>query len=363
MKIYKAIGIMSGTSLDGLDIAYCEFFKKGNKWSYNIKAASTIGYSVERKNKLTGLMKSSSENLVYEDAAFGKFIGKQVKKFIQNKRIKPAFISSHGHTVFHQPKRNFTFQLGSGAAIHAVCNLPVVSDLRSVDVSLDGQGAPLVPIGDQLLFGQYDFCLNLGGISNISFKNKSKRMAFDISPVNIVMNVLAANKGFEFDKDGKLAAAGKIDTELLNNLNGLPFYKEKFPKSLGKEWIDENIFPMINAIDLSIEDKLATFCEHIAIQIQVVIDKALKNSHKTKSSLLITGGGAFNKFLISRIKDNLKSKMEVIVPDKNTVMFKEALIFAFLGVLRIRNENNALSSVTGASRDNIGGALYGKIPY
>ena len=362
MKTYKVIGIMSGTSLDGLDIAYCEFSKKGSKWTYAIKAAATLGYSAERKTKFSDLMHASGEALMREDAAFGKFIGEQVKKFIKSKKIKPAFVSSHGHTIFHQPGIGFTFQIGSGAAIHAACALPVVSDFRSVDVSLKGQGAPLVPIGDQLLFGEYDFCLNLGGISNISFKNKTRRIAFDISPVNMVMNALAAVKGLEYDKDGKLAASGVIHPELLSSLNSLDFYKKKFPKSLGKEWIDLHVFPLVNALDISVEDKLATVCEHIAIQIQLVVEKALKNAARKKPSLFITGGGAFNKFLISRIKDALIGKAEVIVPDKNTVMFKEALIFAFLGVLRIRNEHNALSSVTGASRDNIGGALYGKIP-
>lgn len=352
---------MSGTSLDGLDIAYCEFSKKGKRWSYLIKTASTIDYSLQQKKMFSDLMKTSAEELAFADAQFGSFVGKSVKKFLSSKKLKADFICSHGHTIFHQPVRAFTYQLGSGASISAECQLPVVSDFRSLDVALGGQGAPLVPIGDQLLFSDYDFCLNLGGISNISFESKKKRIAFDISPVNIVLNALSKQKGLEYDESGKLASAGNVDQELLKALNLLDFYKQKFPKSLGNEWIDDHVFPIVNSSSISIEDKLSTFCEHIADQLQLVIEK-VPSPVKKKRTLLITGGGAFNTYLINRMRDKLKGKVEVIIPDKNIVMFKEALIFAFLGVLRIRNENNSLRSVTGASIDSIGGALYGKIP-
>jgi anhydro-N-acetylmuramic acid kinase len=362
MKTYKVIGIMSGTSLDGLDIAYCKFSKKGSRWIYEISSATTLGYKDDQRKLFSSIMKATAEEFAYHDSSFGKYIGEQVRKFVASKKLKVDFIASHGHTIFHQPSRGFTYQIGSGASIYAASNLPVVSDFRSVDVSLQGQGAPLVPIGDKLLFGNYDFCLNLGGISNISFDYKKQRIAFDISPVNIIMNALAEEKGLTFDKDGKLAAQGTINTDLLDALNSLDFYQTAFPKSLGREWIDQHVFPIVSSSSISIEDKLATFCEHIAIQLKLVIDKALPKSPKKKSTLLITGGGALNKFLISRINYQVKDKTIVVVPDKNTVMFKEALIFAFLGVLRIRNEVNCLKSVTGASKDNIGGALYGKIP-
>ncbi|MBX9851172.1 MAG: anhydro-N-acetylmuramic acid kinase [Cytophagaceae bacterium] len=360
MKKYKVIGIMSGTSLDGLDIALCEFEKKKSQWAFKIKSAATLEYTLERKKTFNDLMKSSGEELMHADFEFGKFIGKEVNQFIKKNKVKADFISSHGHTIFHQPQRGFTCQIGSGSAIHATTGLPVVSDLRSVDVALGGQGAPLVPIGDKLLFSEYEFCLNLGGISNISFDYKGKRIAFDISPVNIVLNALAQKTGKEYDKDGALARSGKISEGLLSSLNKLDYYGKKFPKSIGKEWVDENVFPLLDLFDLSVQDKLCTFCEHIAIQIQEVIKKS--GVKKKSARLLVTGGGAFNQFLIERINHHSKNKVKVIVPDKNTVMFKEALIFAFLGVLRIRNENSALKSVTGSSRDNIGGALYGKLP-
>jgi anhydro-N-acetylmuramic acid kinase len=356
MKIYKVIGIMSGTSLDGLDLAYCHLIYKNSKWSFEILQAETIEYDVQRQNAFTEIMEKSALDITLLNADLGSFIGNEVSAFINKYSLHPDFVSSHGHTIFHQPSKLMTLQIGSGTHISAACSLPVVCDFRSLDVALGGQGAPLVPIGDKLLFSDYEFCLNLGGIANISFDKNQKRIAFDICPVNIVLNKLSLKLGHPFDKDGLLAKKGKVDQALLKDLNASDFYKHDYPKSLGKEWIDENIFPIIDASKISSEDKLCTFCQHIAIQIDAVIKNAGLSS---SSKILITGGGAFNVFLIERLKLISSERVNVIVPDKHTVMFKEALIFAFLGVLRIRNAVNCLSSVTGASRDNIGGALYG----
>jgi anhydro-N-acetylmuramic acid kinase len=356
MKLYKVIGIMSGTSLDGLDLAYCHLTYHNSKWSFEIVQAETREYEVERQGSFTEIMEKSALDITLLDADLGTFIGKEISQFIQKHNLNPDFVSSHGHTIFHQPSRSVTLQIGSGAHISAACGIPVVCDFRTLDVALGGQGAPLVPIGDKLLFSDYEFCLNLGGIANISFEKNSKRIAFDICPVNIVLNHLSLILGHKFDMDGMLAKKGKIDKDLLNQLNTTDFYKQPYPKSLGKEWIDKNIFPIINASKISTEDKLCTFCEHIAIQITTVIKNA---GLPSSSRLLITGGGAFNTFLIERLQQISSGVVNVLVPDKNTVMFKEALIFAFLGVLRIRNEANCLSSVTGARMDNIGGALYG----
>jgi anhydro-N-acetylmuramic acid kinase len=358
MSKYKVIGLMSGTSLDGLDIAYCEFKKKDKSWSYKIVEAKTINYSETKKQSFINLMTSSGEELILAHNDYGFFLGKEVKKFISSKKLKPSLIASHGHTLFHQPERKFTLQIGNGAAIYAETKIPVVSDFRSVDVALGGQGAPLVPIGDELLFGDYDFCLNLGGISNISFQQKGKRIAFDISPVNIILNDLARVKGFPFDRNGKMARSGNLNEELLSKLNSVQYYKIPSPKSLGKEWIDKTIFPIIQSTSSSVEDKLRTCTDHIAYQIAETVKGNLK---KKNGSLLVTGGGAFNTYLIDKLSEYLKGKCNVIVPDKNTVMFKEALIFAFLGVLRMRNEVNCLKTVTGAEMNNIGGAVYGPI--
>jgi len=356
MKTYKVIGIMSGTSLDGLDLAYCHLINKNGKWSFEILKAETIEYDVTRQKTFTDIMEKGALDITIFNAELGSFIGKEIAIFIKKYSLSPDFISSHGHTIFHQPSKHVTLQIGSGAHISAACGLPVVYDFRSLDVALGGQGAPLVPIGDKLLFSEYEFCLNLGGIANISFENDQKRIAFDICPANIVLNKLSISLGHPFDKDGMLSKKGKVDKVLLTELNAADFYQQAYPKSLGKEWIDKNIFPIINSSKISVEDKLCTFCEHIAIQIDAVIQKA---GLPSSSKILISGGGAFNTFLIERLKQISSGKVNVVVPDKNTVMFKEALIFAFLGVLRIRNEVNCLSSVTGASKDNIGGGLYG----
>lgn len=344
---------MSGTSLDGLDIAFCEFVKN-RKWKYKIIYAETKKYNTEWKKKLSSAFKTNKEDLKNADMEYGKFIGHEILKLIKRKKISPDFISSHGHTVFHQPEKGITLQIGNGKIISAICKLPVIYNFRSGDVSLGGQGAPLVPITDKLLFSEYHFCLNLGGIANISFDNKKgERIAFDICPVNIVLNDLANKHGKEFDRDGKIASKGKINSELLNKLNSLSFYKKSPPKSLGREWIEKYFFPVLNSFHISINDKLRTVVEHIAIQIALDVKSSTINP---QSEILITGGGAYNKFLIERII--VHSARNVILPDDKTIQFKEAMAFAFLGVLRMRKEINVLKSVTGSVTDSSGGEIY-----
>jgi anhydro-N-acetylmuramic acid kinase len=282
----------------------------------------------------------------------GDYIGNSISNFIQTNNIdksKIDCISSHGHTIFHQPNIKLTTQIGNGANISSITKLPVVCDFRTTDLSLGGQGAPLVPIGDQLLFSEYDFCINLGGIANISFIKNDKSIAFDICPVNIVLNKLAQELGFDYDKGGNIAKTGTIDTNLLEQLNKLSYYKESAPKSLGIEWIEKNVTPIINSSNISNKNKIRTFVEHIAIQLSYNISGSNK-------SILITGGGTFNTYLIERIKANTISN--IVISTDEIIDFKEALIFAFLGVLRLRNESNCLKSVTGASSDNIGGCIY-----
>ena len=353
VKKYKVIGLMSGTSLDGLDIAYCEFEKK-TTWKYKILHTETIEYSTKWRNKLSAAYTSNTNQVERISNEYAGFISNKVLKFIRNKKLNPDFISSHGHTVFHQPKKGITVQIGEGDVIASECKLPVVCDFRIGDVILGGQGAPLVPIADKLLFSDYTYCLNLGGFANISFNNsKSSRVAFDICPVNIVMNNLANAIGKEFDKDGHIAAKGAMDLKLLNLLNKLPFYKAKPPKSLGREWVEKVFMPPLNSYTISIEDKMNTICEHIAIQ----IGKALVgHSNLMRKNILITGGGAYNKYLIKRIKTHIQPK--VVLPNNQTIQFKEAMAFAFLGVLRMRNEINILKSVTGARKDSSGGKIF-----
>lgn len=351
---YLVVGIMSGTSLDGLDLAYCSFVKINEHWDYNIIVAKTIPYPLEWKNRLAKATNLFSLEFLLLNIEYSKFIGQCANKFISDNNIKADFISSHGHTIFHQPDKYLTVQIGSGAVIAAETQMKVICDFRSLDVAYKGQGAPLVPIGDTMLFPEYDACLNIGGFANISYNKNNKRLAFDICPANIVLNHFAKNKGFDYDKDGEIAKSGIYNNNLADSLNNLAFYSFPPPKSLGKEWFESEFLPIIQKQEISTEDILRTLTEHIAIQIASEIN--LSSAKK----VLVTGGGAYNACLVEKIKS--KSNATIEIPSDEVINYKEALIFAFLGVLRERNENNCLKSVTGAIADNCGGAIYnGKI--
>lgn len=343
---------MSGTSLDGLDIAFCRFIIEDKQWKYEIVHAETINYSDDWKRKLIALESTDALTFQLANVEYGFYLGQRVSDFIIKNNIKADFVSSHGHTIFHQPEKKITVQIGAGSAIASKCKLPVVSDFRSLDVALGGQGAPLVPVGDKLLFSDYDFCLNLGGFSNVSYEYNKQRIAFDICPVNIVLNAICERIGIEYDAGGQLAKDGMLSHYLLNELNQIGYYKQvaNIPKSLGKEWVLKNIYPVIDQYELAENDLLRTFCEHIAIQ----ISKAL--SGQSAGKMIVTGGGAYNTFLMDCIQSHTSHR--IIIPDKKIIDYKEALIFAFLGVLRMRNEINCLRSVTGASKDNCGGSIF-----
>lgn len=350
---YNVIGLMSGTSLDGVDVVFCEFSFENRKWLFEIVCGETIPYSKDWKQRLIACETASALEFQQTNIDYGFYLGERVRDFVAKHAIQADFVSSHGHTIFHQPDKKLTVQIGAGSAISAACKLPVVCDFRSLDVAMGGQGAPLVPIGDQLLFSDFEYCLNLGGFANISYQYNDERIAFDICPVNIVMNAICAKIGKEFDDNGDLANKGALNDDLLQQLNNLPYYHlpQDKPKSLGKEWVLASINPILSQYAISENSLLRTFCEHVAIQIANVVNS------KSTGKLLITGGGAYNSFLIERIQEVVKH--EIRVPEKKTIEFKEALIFAFLGVLRMRNEINCLKSVTGASADNCGGAIYG----
>ena len=356
MNTYHVIGLMSGTSLDGVDLAYCSFTLDKGNWIYKILNTITVEYTPDWILRLTSLPHASALDFVAADHAYGTYLGTLVQRFVQENNLTPEFISSHGHTIFHQPAQHISWQLGHGAYIAAAAGLPVVSDFRTLDIALGGQGAPLVPIGDQLLFKDFDFCLNLGGIANISFQHQNRRIAYDISACNMLLNTLANELNLPYDKNGDLARSGTLNQQLFLELNEPNYFKTNFPKSLGKEWVDENSLKSLQASEVSIPDKLHTACRHIAFQ----ISEAVKTVGKTvpKPKMLITGGGAFNTFLIELLQNYLDETCEIVVPEPEVVSFKEALIFAFLGVLRWRNEVNCLSSVTGASKDNAGGSVF-----
>ena len=342
------IGLMSGTSLDGLDICYVQF---DDNQLFEILLAETIDYSSDWRTKLTEAFQYSAMDLCQLDVEFGYFLGEKVKEFIHKNKIeKVDFVASHGQTIFHQPQKSFTLQIGSGAAIASRCQQRVVCDFRTQDVILGGQGAPLVPIGDELLFSQYDACLNLGGFSNISMNRNGKRIAFDICPINIVLNHYAKQLGSEYDKNGEIAEQGNVNNDLVEKLNRIEFYQQAFPKSLGFEWVEKEFLTIVDKYDISIEDKLRSCVEHFVIQI--------KNTFTSYdiNNVLITGGGVRNSFFINRLRE--LSTVEIIIPTDNLIDFKEALIFAFLGYRRVHNEINCLASVTGASKDHSSGIIY-----
>jgi anhydro-N-acetylmuramic acid kinase len=329
-------------------MCYTEFNLDNGKWSYKILKAESEEYPADIKEKLANAQKMTALEYALFNSDYGLYVGQRVKEFINKYDLKPRYIASHGHTIFHQPSKRFTAQIGSGAGIAAESGIDTICDFRTTDVALWGQGAPLVPVGDRNLFAEFSYCLNMGGFSNISFDGGDKRIAYDISPVNYVLNHYTRGIGLEYDKDGEIARKGNVHAELLNKLNNLDFYTKSGPKSLGREWVEEVVIPLIDSFELLLEDKLATFCEHVAIQI---------GSHIKKGKVLLTGGGAFNKYLVERMAKNAP-QCEYYVPDAMTVNFKEALIFAFLGALYAHDIPNCLSSVTGAKYDNIGGALY-----
>ena len=346
---YHIIGLMSGTSLDGLDIVKC-IFKKEKKWSYIVEKYETIEYSVFWEEKLKNLHKKDKKEITKCGIEYGKYLGVKVNEFLKKNNLKTDYISSHGHTIFHDPKNQYTLQIGDGQSILNTTNITTINNFRELDISLFGEGAPLVPIGDLHLFNKYKYCLNLGGFANISEKKAENNIiAFDICAVNFVLNMLSNKLGYKYDNKGKISQGGGINKLLLDQLNNLDFFKNKGAKSLGREWVETDIFPLLEKTTISIEDKMRTFTEHIAIQ----IGKYLRNK-----SVLVTGGGVYNDFLIERIK--YYSNSEIIIPKTETIDFKEAIIFAFLGVLKLRNENNCLSSVTSAIRDCSGGEIFKK---
>lgn len=351
---YKVIGLMSGTSLDGLDVAYCQFLKKDDQWIFSIERAQTIKYAPSWQKALANAHKLSAEKLLQLHAAYGKFLGEQVKAFKYTHKLRQIdFVASHGHTIFHQPINGFIFQLGEGHALHQASGLPVICDFRSMDVAHGGQGAPLVPIGDKFLFHQYDVCLNIGGIANLSTEIKGKRIAFDCCYANMGLNYLASLKGKTFDKDGQLAAAGHVNNKLLNALSKQYTSLRNTRPALSREGFEKMILPLLKNEKITVQDRLRTFTESVAIEIAAAIGKG-KNQ-----SVLLTGGGAYNSFLLYRLVELCGDDNNLVLPDDEVIKFKEALVFAFLGVLKSRNEINTLNSVTKANKNTSGGVMIG----
>lgn len=348
MVSYKVIGVMSGTSLDGIDIAYIHFEKKEN-WTFSVLNATTISYAKEMENELREAIHYKKEKLAEFDIAYTKHVASVILSFIKKHQITEIdAVCSHGHTISHQPEKGITYQIGNQKIIASLLQQKVVCDFRVQDVELGGQGAPLVPIGDELLFSEYDYCLNLGGFANVSFHENGKRLAYDICPVNIVLNKYAKQLGFEYDDKGNFAKSGEYLMSLGAELDNLEYYKQKPPKSLGLEWVQEEIFPRLEAFKRNEIDLLRTFTEHVA--------KQLAQSFKIRSRVLVTGGGVYNDYLLSRIK--FYKDVNLVKPSTELIEYKEAIIFGFLGILRLLDEVNCLKSVTGAVKNHSSGKIF-----
>jgi len=348
MKETTAIGLMSGSSLDGLDLALVRFQEENDKYAFQILQAETLPYPELWTRLLSEAFHKKPEDLVQLDKDYGKYLGEQVFAFAKKHNATPNFVASHGHTIFHRPEEHYTLQIGDGQELTKACGFTVINDFRSEDVSKGGQGAPLVPIGDKLLFSDYEICLNIGGIANVSYNENGKCIAYDLCIANQALNYLAQMKGLPYDRDGELARSGKVDITLLKQLNKHPFYGQLPPKSLGREFFETYQKDLLK--DLPIPNMLATYVEHIALQI------ALGVSHLPKGKILVTGGGARNKFLMERLQ--ARTSHEVIFPDKMIIDYKEALVFAFLGLLSLEGKTNVLASVTGAESDSCSGRIW-----
>ena len=353
----NVLGIMSGTSMDGIDLALCSVDQNGENWNVNILKAITLPYNETWRVRLSQLKYQNPELYARTDVFYGRYLGELALAFQKESGLEIDLIASHGHTIFHQPQKWITAQVGDGATLYGTSGIPTVSNFRRADVAAGGQGAPLVTLGDELLFSEYDACLNLGGFCNVSLKTDSGRLSFDIAPCNIVLNRLARERKLKFDEGGKIAEPGNIIYPLLEQLNSIGYYKKSAPKSLGREWINKEFWHLVRDFDdHSLEDRMKTLVMHIATQIAVALES---NSSKPleEMKILVTGGGAFNDTLMDYLKSETDSN--IVVPDSQMVQYKEAMIFALLGAMRVKNLTNISGPTTGASRSVIGGSLDG----
>lgn len=372
MRQYRALGLMSGSSLDGLDLAFVRFQENTGSWSFEMPCSTCYPYPEEWKDKLQGAIGLSARDYLLLHGDYGRYLGQQVKRFIEENGLayQVQLIASHGHTVFHQPSGRMTAQLGDGASLAAETGINVISDLRSMDMALGGQGAPIVPIGENLLFPGYRFFLNLGGIANLSFhfdapgeKPQRRVEAYDVCPASRVLNLLAERNGKPFDENGEMASVGSVLEPLLRKLNNLGYYRQPYPKSLANEFGTGAVYGLIESSGCSVEDGLRTYVEHICFQVQRAVSEFLKQASPAPEastfSILVTGGSTQNAFLLERLRNWLQDDpVELVVPEQAIILYKEALIMALIGVLRWREEPNTLATVTGASRDSIGGAVW-----
>ena len=331
---------MSGTSLDGLDMALCEFSTEDDNWDFNLVKGETVAYDKDWKTLLSTASGLSATELDKLDVLYGNWLGEQVRYFVESNHLQADFVSSHGHTVLHEPLKRVTHQIGDGPSLSKVCGLPVIYDFRKANVRLGGQGAPLVPIGDLRLFKEYKYCLNLGGIANVSEKAEKSLQALDISICNTAFNYFAQQAGMDYDRAGDFGRSGVPNEAVVSELNSLGYYQMEGPKSLDTSYFYHPILPILENSGLDLRDLAASFYEHVTVQIAKNIGQ--------DGPVLVTGGGAYNDFLIEKLR---AKGLNLVIPEKDIIEFKEALVFAFMGVLRLRNEINCLKSVCGGPYD------------
>ncbi len=359
-----ALGLMSGSSLDGLDIASCRFELQGDRIvHWQLLEGETVPFPASWQVHLRRLPEADARTLAHAHAALGRWMGEAVNGFLARyPHLRPDCIASHGHTIFHFPAEGFTTQIGDGAAVASVTGYTTVSDFRGTDVALGGQGAPLAPIADRLLFPQYELMLNLGGIANITCNIEGRYIAFDIGGANQILNALTQSIGLPYDDGGRMAASGRLIEPLMEAMDRLPYFQAAPPKSLGNDWVQAHQTEAYIAWPASVEDRLHTACVQLARQTALALARIMEseNWRLPQYRILATGGGAFNTFLTNCIVEacNTVAPVSLQVPEPGIIAFKEAVLMALMGVLRMAGLPNCMASVTGASRDAVGGAVY-----
>lgn len=361
MKNYHVLGVMTGSSLDGVDIVYTKITASEKKYSYEILMTDCVKMPAKWKLRISQLVLQNAVTYLKTSAFFGQFLGEILLDFITRNQIENQldFIASHGQTIFHQPENKFSSQIGDGSVIAAITGFPVICDFRSVDVALGGQGAPVAPIANKLFYPEYSLFLNLGGIGNLAANINGKYVAFDFTAVNLILDKIAKELELEYDDEGKIAAFGNFSETLFDSLNHSIYYNKSYPKSLSGGWVSKVMLPIISRSPLSHADKLHTVVYHVAYQLKNAISmiEAKENiSFSKNDKMLATGGGVFNRFLMQIIQE--KIGVSVTIPDHQIIKFNEAVLMALMGVMRVRQETNIMSSVTGATYDTIGGAIY-----
>lgn len=355
---YQAIGLMSGSSLDGIDIACCEFQQRGDAISFTLLAAETILLTEAWQGRLLHLPDQSARILAQTHVYFGHYLAQLTRDFIERHQLDPDFIASHGHTVFHDPDRRYTTQIGDGAALAALTRRTVITDFRTQDIAINGEGTPIAPAADRYLFSEYDYLLNIGGIANLTLNRPGRPIAFDLSGANQVFNALAQLTGQPYDADGALARNGQLLPDLLHDVEALPYFEQRPPKSLANSWVQQTLLPYFLEHPASVEDRLHTAVQHLVQVTTRSIERLPQPPHAART-LLVTGGGAFNTFLIEELQTRLQSLgIQIVLPDPDIIHFKEAILMALMGLLRLQGRPNCFRSVTGARRDTVGGAIY-----